>query len=802
MPEDKTTPAPAQSTTSEDILLESYRQIIEETGGVIASADKDGNFIAVGAAISQLTGHEAQQLRGGHFTALAREDWREQVRAFFDRALEGGQQPAMLEFPAETTSGDDAQIRQTVIRLADGDGAAFQVIFQAAAPPAQTRATFDARSRIYRTLAGSLPGVGVLLFDRGLRHIIAEGSALESQGWMRDALEGKTLADALPPEMAVYMEKLYRDALDGNETHFEGEYGDRLYATHVLPVHDDLGEVFAGMVMMQDITESRRVENALRENELRFRGLFENNNDAVFIIDLESIIRVVNWRAVELLGYDDPQELIGQPIIAMIVDEERADSQRRWQAVLHGERQPIYQRTFRRKDNSACSAEVNIALVYNDAGEPSHIQNIVRDITDRRSTEAQLAERVQQLTILREVDAELAEHLNIEYVMNMALDSAMRLTGADAGFIGLLEGEKELRLAAVLGDYQQQQKDTRILRQGVVGRVLRTLEAELIPDVSVDPDYVNHRPATRTKIAVPLVSQDRPIGVLNLESSRVNLFTPATFDFVRLLTARIATAIDNAHLYRQSEKQVAELKELYEQVSALEQLKTDMIRIASHDLRNPLAAVLGYVELMRYEMDSQPENSKLPDYLENLYGSARRIQKIVSDILSLERIEQSAQEADYVPVSMNEMARRVYRENQPQAALAARQMTVSVPDETLHVRADSAQLIEAMSNLVTNAIKYTRDRGEVSIRLFRAGGVVCFEVQDNGFGIRESQQAKLFQPFYRARSNETSGIEGTGLGLHLVKNIVERHGGKIYFESVYGEGSTFGFDLPLADDSP
>jgi signal transduction histidine kinase len=111
------------------------------------------------------------------------------------------------------------------------------------------------------------------------------------------------------------------------------------------------------------------------------------------------------------------------------------------------------------------------------------------------------------------------------------------------------------------------------------------------------------------------------------------------------------------------------------------------------------------------------------------------------------------------------------------------------------VKGDIAQLREAMDNLIGNAIKYTPDKGSITVRLRVNGDSAIFEVKDSGIGIPKDQQARLFQPFFRVKSSETAKIEGTGLGLHLVKNIVERHQGKMRVHTVYGEGSTFGFEI-------
>ncbi|MEM6528965.1 MAG: ATP-binding protein, partial [Chloroflexota bacterium] len=236
------------------------------------------------------------------------------------------------------------------------------------------------------------------------------------------------------------------------------------------------------------------------------------------------------------------------------------------------------------------------------------------------------------------------------------------------------------------------------------------------------------------------------------------------------------------------------LEDLYSQVRELEQLKTDMIRIAAHDLRTPLMTMLNYANFLRDDKEHPLEDYQ-QGYVGDIIASVRRMQQIISDILSLERIKETAAERYDGTVDLAEQVHVAADACLP--ATPVHTVHIDAPERGIMVRGDSAQLREAATNLITNAIKYTPPEESITMQLVVEGDHAVFTVTDTGYGIPEAMQERLFSPFYRAKTKETRKIEGTGLGLHLVKNIVQRHHGEIILHSVYGEGSTFGFRVPL-----
>ncbi|MBZ0310528.1 MAG: HAMP domain-containing histidine kinase, partial [Anaerolineae bacterium] len=228
---------------------------------------------------------------------------------------------------------------------------------------------------------------------------------------------------------------------------------------------------------------------------------------------------------------------------------------------------------------------------------------------------------------------------------------------------------------------------------------------------------------------------------------------------MKLITPRIAASLDNARLYALSQTQLEELRGLYDRIKSLEQLKTDMIRLAAHDIRNPVNTIMGFMFLLE---DSPNMDADEKSYLEAVVRAAQNIQQITEDILSLQRIEQMHNEGTYETLNLSDLIRRSYDKNQQQANEKQQTYVLTVPETDVITWGDGAQIYEAVDNLIGNAIKYTPPEGKVTVNLWQEDSLIIFEVTDTGYGIPEEMQERLFQPFYRAKTAETSTIKGTG----------------------------------------
>ena len=229
-------------------------------------------------------------------------------------------------------------------------------------------------------------------------------------------------------------------------------------------------------------------------------------------------------------------------------------------------------------------------------------------------------------------------------------------------------------------------------------------------------------------------------------------------------------------------------------IKDLDRLKSHMIRMASHDLKNPLGIMMGYVELIRNDVN----NNDMPD-VELVDGAMRAIKKmdkLIEELLDAKRLERETQYRKAL-VNTEHLITLAVAEFEQQLAKKKIALVDNTSLELPPIAGDGTQLRQAMINLISNAIKYTPKDGTITIHASADGNRFHFSVEDSGIGIPENMQEGIFNQLYRAMRPEIEDIKGTGFGLSLVKEIIERHNGQVWFRSREGEGSVFGFWVPI-----
>lgn len=409
-------------------------------------------------------------------------------------------------------------------------------------------------------------------------------------------------------------------------------------------------------------------------------------------------------------------------------------------------------------------------------------------------TDQALAARVEELSVMQRIDRELNTSLDTQRAMNIALEWALKQSGMSAGVAGLVEENGSIRIMAQKGYTHELEKADGILPDPQTFQLQEFLEDGVALALSLNGD--GNRGLLKDahmQLVIPIRRENATIGLMLLESNQSEIATEDTVAFLQRLSDHAAIAISNAQLYGA--------------VQNANVAKSEFVSFVSHELKNPMTSIKGYTELIAAGAVG-PINEAQMNFLSTIRTNVERMSTLVSDLADVSRIEAGRLRLDFKAVNAGEVTEEVTRSLVKQIEEKKQVLEVQIPEDLPMVWVDRTRLVQIITNLVSNATKYTPAEGKITIaaeateNLWDPQGaprVVHMWVQDTGIGISEEDQKKIFQKFFRSEDPKTREAMGTGLGLNITKSLVEFQGGKIWFESEFRKGTTFHFTIPVAD---
>lgn len=339
---------------------------------------------------------------------------------------------------------------------------------------------------------------------------------------------------------------------------------------------------------------------------------------------------------------------------------------------------------------------------------------------------------------------------------------------------------------------------------GIVGAVAETGELQLVNDTRSDPRYILDDDFRCSELAVPILHQGRVVGVLDSEHPQANFYSEEDVKLFTTIAALASTRLDTALALERLEIQASELREAREAAEAASRAKSQFIASVSHDMRTPLTAIIGYAHLLEEGAGSSDQRS---DWLSAVVANSEYMSAMIGNVLDMAAIESGQLQVVADSIDIREWMEKLRQ-------LIERRVTERGLSLSFHVEsgtperwvADRAKLDELAMNLLTNAIKYTME-GSISVTVSVSArdsvDWLRIVVDDTGIGMRPSVLDSIFQPFTRVHDMSThSTIEGTGLGLTVVKSFVDLLGGDIEITSTLGEGTQATVMLPPARREP
>lgn len=617
----------------------------------------------------------------------------------------------------------------------------------------QTEDSLHQSEEMYRLLARNLPDTSVFLFDHNLRFILAEGSLPSGLGFTSDIMEGKTIWDVLPKERADRLAHLYKNALEGKSTeNYISEFGGNSYSVNISPVKNKQGEIVAGMVVSRDITEQKQAEEALRESEEKWRKLVYTLPEYVALHDRDGKYLFLNHFAE---GFS-MKDIEGKTYTHFLSDDSK----------------PVYEQAF----NKAKQTNANQYIEYSALGDnrifrhyESHfvpmfennefvnMMVIARDITEHKRAEAEILKSKQQYdNLVSKIPVGV-------YILRTKPDDTFALEYASPKMAEMLD----LSVESLLAHHET---------------IFKAIHPDDLEDFSrLNMNGIRQKQPFDWKGRIVVKGGEKWLHISSMPQQVENgevLWHGLIVDITKRMHDE------------------AEIKLKNEELQNLNATKDKFFSIIAHDLKSPFNSIVGFSGLL-VELVQENNFDGIREYTKIVHESASQAMDLLMNLLEWSRSQTGRMTFKPVVSDMSSLINNATELFGDSARLKSITIRTELPTDSM-VLVDQIMMGTVLRNLISNAIKFTRPGGQILVSAEQREGEWWVSVSDNGIGIKKDDVKKLFRLEENYTTLGTNNEKGTGLGLILCKEFVEKHGGKIWVESEEGNGSTFSFTIPLS----
>jgi PAS domain S-box-containing protein len=518
----------------------------------------------------------------------------------------------------------------------------------------------------------------------------------------------------------------------------------------------------------------------------------------MIMVDEQGRIVLANAQTESLFGYTR-HELIGEPVERLVPVRFRGHHPHDRAAFFHEPRSRAMG-TGRdlhavRKDGVEVPVEIGLNPILTEEG--GFVLAAIVDITERKRSEEERNRLLRRLAFLGDIIRSVTSSLHLDTVLQRIVDGAKELCGSDVAVLLAREDASDvLAPRYVAGQVHKPDLDPlRVqLGRGAGGQVLLTRRPFRTADYTHDPRVPADFYPLATKrglvalMVVPILIGDRVEGLLNVENLSPRAFTDEDEEICVRLADFAAIAIQNAQLFAREQTARAEAE-------AANRAKDQFLAVLSHELRTPLNVMMGWVRILRGD---QLQERQRTHALEVIERNTRLQAQLINDLLDVSRIIAGKLELDRFPLDLVPVVQDAVDAIRAEAQAKALTLDVELDPTAGEVLGDQLRLQQVVTNLLSNALKFTPTGGCIGVRLQREGPHVCLSVSDTGEGIDPAVLPHIFKPFHQADSTTTRAHQGLGLGLAIVRQIVERHGGAVEAQSRGRDrGTVFIVRLPI-----